>query len=138
MISLIFWIMSLLGCLYVFIYGGQEGKLAAIGYTFAVLLTMAIQRNGPLTEFDRDVFFIDLLFFIYLYCISMFSIHYWLLYIAGFQLAGVISHLAILIICSKTPKIIELFLGFWAIPIILSMVIGVFISERGRNEAFEK
>lgn len=138
MISLIFWIMSLLGCLYVFIYGGQEGKLASFGYAAAVLFTMAIQKNGPLIEFDRGVFFIDLLFFIYLYLISIFSSYYWSLYIAGFQLAGVISHLTMLIIGSKTPKIIELFQGFWSIPIILSMVIGVFISERGRNEAFEK
>lgn len=129
-----FWLMSISGCLYVLLYGGREGKFAAFGYAFTVSLTLAIQNRGQLFEFDAGVFFTDFIFFIYLYIMSIYTSRYWVLYTTGFQLAGVISHFPIIIIGVKTPKIFELFQGFWAIPIIISMVIGVFLSESGQDE----
>ena len=60
---------------------------------------------------------------------------FWPVWLAGFQLISVTSHLTRLILPSLVPEMYENLAGFWAAPALVAMAIGTYRDRRQKEAA---
>lgn len=73
---------------------------------------------------------VDLFLLAGLYALMLASRRYWPIWIVGFHLVAVITHLSTVVAPSFTPGVYQAMEAFWAIPVLLSMLIGVELDRR--------
>jgi hypothetical protein len=61
------------------------------------------------------------------------SRRYWPIWMTGFHLVAVASHISTLIAPGFTPEIYRALAGVWAIPILLSLLLGVELDRRAER-----
>lgn len=131
MIPIIFWLLALLSCGFVWLHGEVEGKRAVGLFICATLLTWVAQ--GLDTEWRRThwpLMAVDTAYLAATYVFALRSNRYWPLWIAAFQLLTVASHFATIIAPEYVPKIYTAIATFWVVPLLLSMVAGVYLDHR--------
>jgi hypothetical protein len=64
------------------------------------------------------------------YALAMTSRRHFPLWLTGFQLVAVTTHLATMIAPSFTPPAYRAMEGLWAIPITISLVLGILLDTR--------
>ncbi|MEO1044765.1 MAG: hypothetical protein AAFX04_04930 [Pseudomonadota bacterium] len=136
MIALIFWVLVLLACAYGFLCGGWEARVASIVTVAASLGTYGIYwagAGGPWLSLQMGVLLVDLAYLGALHWLVLRSRYCWPIWMCAFQLAGVSTHFPGLMPVSLVSDIYEALQGFWSIPVILSMVLGVYYEQNQRN-----
>lgn len=132
-IGLIFWALVLSACAYVIICGGWEGKVASLATLAVSLTTMVVDPETPWTSLKIDILLADIGYMIVLYLVALRSRYYWVVWMCGFQLAGVATHLPGLFYSGVVSDIYEGLQGFWSIPVIIVMVFGVNSQKKMTN-----
>lgn len=129
--AILFWMLALLCCSHAVLFGGRDGRWA----TFLILAGAAL--TAPATLFGRAwgetelaIFAVDLLLLAGLYALMLASRRYWPIWMTGFHLVAVVTHLSTTLVPSFTPRMYKAMESFWAIPVLLSMLIGVELDRR--------
>ena len=139
LIPLLFWTLTLLCCGHAVLFGGRDGRWAAVLLLIAPLLTIPAGRIGQAWgETEIAILVVDVLLMAGLYTLMLASRRYWPIWIAGFHLVAVVSHLSTMLVPDFTPRIYKAMETFWAIPMLISLLIGVEMDRRalwGRRPA---
>jgi hypothetical protein len=126
-LQIIFYLSLILtsGC--AFRFGGRAERLCATILVAGSLLSVAV-----IDYFHHDwmhsapfILLIDTAALAAFVAIALTSHKFWPLWAAGFQLPGVITHIAIMTDPHIVPKSYALAQGFWVYPIMISLVIGI-------------
>lgn len=81
-------------------------------------------------ETELIIFAIDLLLLCGLYALMISSRRYWPIWMTGFHLIAVVTHLSSLLAPSFAPLIYWAMGSFWAIPMPLALLVGVELDRR--------
>jgi hypothetical protein len=131
LIVVFFWMLALLCCGYAILFGGRDGRWAGFLFLAAAGLTApAILLGQAWGETELLVLGVDLAFLLGLYLLMLTSRRYWPIWMVGFHLVAVVTHLSTLIVPDFTPRMYRAMESFWAIPVLLSMLIGVELDRR--------
>ena len=123
---LLFWTLTLLGCGYAAAVGGKDGLWASLSLICASLLTLPAERLGSLwASTEIAVMGVDLGLFLSLYGLTLRTKRFFPIWMAGFQLISVATHISTLIAPTFTPRIYRAMESVWAIPITVVMVLGI-------------
>lgn len=127
----LFWGLTLTCCGFAAAYGGRAGRQVAALYVLACLATMAawlVQLAWTHTHYA--IFAVDCALLVALVAVALGSDRWFPTWFAGFHLVAVVSHLASIIAPGFAPKVYFLLQGFWSVPMLLSLVIGVALDRR--------
>lgn len=133
MIILLFWFLMLLCCFYAAVAGGRDGKWATAIIILASILTVPATFLAQWGQTQLPVMVVDVSVLTAMYILTLKSRVYWPIWMTAFQLVSVATHFATLVSPSFTPLIYQGMESMWAIPGLLSMVIGISL-DRGRLE----
>lgn len=134
MIGPLFWALTLLGCAYAAVEGKDEGRWASALILCASALTIPATRLGArwmTTEWS--LLAVDGGLLLGLYGLVIGGRRFFPIWMAGFQLVAVSTHLATLIAPRFTPNVYRAVESLWAIPITLSMILGVALDRRSER-----
>ncbi|WP_033919675.1 hypothetical protein [Sphingomonas sp. 37zxx] len=135
MIGLLFWLLTALSCLYAAVFGGRDGRWAAFLIILASLLTIpAAMFGGRYGRFELDVFLVDTSLLLGLYMLAMASRRWWPLWMTGFHLVAVTSHLSAAVATGFVADAYLAAASFWAIPMSIAMIVGVTLDHRATRE----
>ncbi|WP_116969069.1 hypothetical protein [Blastomonas sp. UPD001] len=131
MISIIFWFLALLSCGFVWLHGQADGRRAVGLFLVATLLTWGAQTlDTKWQQTHWPLMAVDTAYLVAAYVFALRSDRYWPLWIAAFQLLTVATHVATIIAPDYLPKIYSAIATFWVVPLLLSMVAGVYLDHR--------
>jgi hypothetical protein len=119
-------------CSYAAIIGGATERWATFIFLSAALLTSLASWHTLWARSDWPMAIIDFYCFLALYVLAVKSGRYWPIWSAGFQLLSVLTHVAVFLDPSSGPKAYRAMETVWALPALLSMVIGAHADRRGR------
>ncbi|MEA3040561.1 MAG: hypothetical protein QOC65_50 [Sphingomonadales bacterium] len=130
-IGLLYWLLALLCCTYAIVFGGRDGRWAGFLFLIASGLTIPAGRLGKAWgETELLVLGVDLSFLVGLYVLMLTSRRYWPIWMVGLHLVAVVTHLSTMLTPDFTPRIYRAMESFWAIPVLLSLLIGVELDRR--------
>lgn len=133
LIGLLFWILTLLCCSHAIAFGGRDGRWAAFLILAASVLSLPpTLMDQAYAQTELLLLAVDLLLLAGLYSLMLASGRYWPIWMTGFHVVAVVTHLSTLLAPDFTPHIYRAVVSFWAIPMPLVLVIGV---ERDRRAA---
>lgn len=136
MIKLLFWAMTLIGCGYAALLGGRDGRIAAGLLVAASLLTIPATRLGQAwASTETLILGVDLALLAGLYALALGSRSHFPIWMTGFHLIAVTTHLSTLLAPDFTPRIYRALGTLWAIPMTLVMIWGIHLDRRHRPEA---
>ena len=133
LVELTYWLIAVSSLAYCAAYGGEDGRLLAAAYIFAIVLTKfahAADRNWD--HFHPYAFLVDAALFVSLLLICLRSRRYWPLWVAGLQLAVLSSHLATLLAPVFARRAYFALQSMWSIPQLVIIVFGVTLDRRER------
>lgn len=73
---------------------------------------------------------VDLVLLAGFYVLMLYSRRYWPVWMVGFHVVAVVTHLSTMLAPSVTPQLYRAMGSFWAIPVLLSLLIGVELDRR--------
>jgi len=131
-VALLFWGLTLTCCGFAAGYGGWAGRWIAGLYVAACLGTLA----ALLTQLDWHhthyaIFAVDTALLVALIAVALRSDRWFPVWFAGFHLVAVISHLASIVAPGFAPKIYFLLQGFWSVPMLFTLALGVALDRSG-------
>ena len=121
----------LLACSYAYWSGGETEKQAAVIMVAGSVLTGLMATGWR--SVDLGVLVVDLAVLVALVVLMLRTDKYWLLWITAFHVIGVLTHVARLIDPAILPQAYAIGQGFWAYPMLVTLVLGV--SENRRRHA---
>jgi hypothetical protein len=131
LIGLLYWLLALLCCGHAILFGGRDGRWAGFLFLIASGLTVpAILLGRAWGETEVLILGVDIIFLVSLYALMLTSRRYWPIWMVGFHLVAVVTHLSTMLTPDFTPRIYRAMGTFWAIPLLLSMLIGVELDRR--------
>jgi hypothetical protein len=156
MIIFLFWSLVLFSCVYAAVAGGKDGKWATAIIILASLLTIPASRMEqwgqgqipvmlasyltiPASKLEQwgqtqiPVMIVDAAALLAMYVLTLRSRAYWPIWMTAFQLVSVATHFATLASPSFAPRIYQGMESLWAIPGLLSMIVGIAL-DRGSLE----
>jgi len=94
--QLLYWVLLAVSAAYVFWGGGSPERLAMLAWAIAsILSTVAVVSGlGSYERLQSGVLVVDLVLLAFLVWLSIRSDRYWPLWMTGFHLLGVMTHLA--------------------------------------------
>lgn len=130
-IAVLFWLLVIVTCSHAAAFGGKDGKWAAVLVIAASLLTLpATVLGSGWGKTELAILTVDLMLLIGLYILMLGSRRYWPIWMVGFHLVAVASHLGTIVVPDFTPAIYRAVGSLWAIPMLLTMMLGI---ERDRK-----
>jgi len=130
MIGLLFWLLTVLGCSYAAALGGRDGRWAAGLIIGASILTIPATRLGASwVRTEYAVLGVDLVLLVGLYVLVLHSSRYFPIWMTGFHSIAVVTHISTLIAPSFAPEIYRALESLWAIPMTLSMMLGIHLDR---------
>jgi hypothetical protein len=128
--ALVFWIILTLSSIIVFIFSNKYNIYFCIYLNISSSISgYIVLQNFNYNEFIFT-FIADILIFIFCIFILVKSNRYWPIWFASFQFITLATHFASLVFSIEDSYYVFLFAGFWAIPALLSMAIGVILDYR--------
>lgn len=125
-IPILFWLLLLVCCGYAAAYGGRDGRWAAAMLVAASVLTVPATLLGQ--SFGRTelaLFAVDFALLCGLYMLMLKSRAYWPIWMVGFHLVAVVTHLSTMIVPEFGWKIYRMLETVWALPVLISMLVGI-------------
>jgi hypothetical protein len=133
-IGILFWLLTLLCCSYAFVFGGRDGRWGAFLLMAATLLTIpALLLGNAWRHTELAILAVDIALLVGLYSLMLFSRRYWPIWMTGFHLVAVVSHLSTMLAPSFTPEIYRALASVWSIPLTLSLLLGVELDRRAER-----
>ncbi|WP_300973147.1 hypothetical protein [Sphingomonas sp. LHG3406-1] len=130
-IGIAFWTLTLASCTYASWRGGTDGRIVAILILGASLLSIpAADTGAAFVRTEHGILVVDFLLLIGLAAMAMRSERYFILWVTGFHLVAVASHLSTVVAPDFTPRIYRALSSFWALPIALVMFFGIRADHR--------
>lgn len=130
-ILILFWALTLIGCGYAAAVGGRDGRCAALLILSASLLSIpAILLGRKWLQTEFGVFAVDAILLCGLFFLTARSSRLFPIWMTGFQLIAVATHLSTIFAPEFTPRIYRALEGLWAIPMTLSMMLGILLDRR--------
>lgn len=130
-IPILFWLLTLAGCGYAVAAGGRDGLWAAILIICASVLTVPVTLLGRAWQRpELGVLGVDLLLLAGLYLLTLRSTRHFPVWMTGFHLIATATHLGAAVAPDFTPKLYRALAGLWAIPVTISMVLGIALDQR--------
>jgi drug/metabolite transporter superfamily protein YnfA len=127
----LFWTMTLVGCGYAAAAGGRDGRWAALLILSASLLSIpAILLGRHWHRIELGVMVVDAMLMAGLFLLSMRTARFFPLWMAGFQLIAVTTHLATMLAPDFTPRVYRALEGVWAVPMTMAMIFGIMLDRR--------
>lgn len=128
---MLFWLLALLCCAHAICFGGRDGRWAAFFILVASAMTIpASQVDKAWGETELARLAVDVGLLAGFYALMLASRRYWPIWMVGFHLVAVVTHLSTLIAPDFTPRLYRAMGAFWAIPVLLSLLIGVELDRR--------
>lgn len=126
--TILFWVMILGACVYAIALGGWEGRWTAAIFILASVASLVALQVVHIHWHKTNItmFGIDVVTLIALYAVAAKSRHWWPVWVVAFQLNAVASHIAALISPDFSSGVYRSYVGLWAIPCALVMVVGIF------------
>jgi hypothetical protein len=110
---------------YAALLGGKTGKVGAVIFFMANLLSVWATRINPeWAGTAYAVFMVDALCMVALMFLAFLSSRYWPIWALGLQIVTVATHCTTVIDPSILPASYQAIVAFWSIPILLIMVLG--------------
>lgn len=131
MVPLLFWLLVFACCGVGARYGGRTGRWVAAIYVLACLATLVAWWS--LSDWRRThipTFCIDLVLLVVLVAVVLKSRRWFPIWMCGFHLIAVLSHLASLFVSGYAFKVYFLLQGFWSVPILFAFAIGAVLDHR--------
>jgi hypothetical protein len=126
MLVISLYLIILLGsCGYAVVAGRKAGQLTAALFIAASFLTPLADTAMTWQSTVEAAFIIDAVVLAALITLAMTFNHWWLIWCAGLQLAGVVTHAATLVSPDFTPLVYQSLAQFWSLPILLIMAAGI-------------
>lgn len=133
-VTIVFWVLIILCCGYAALFGGAEGRCASILILAAVITTGLAQMLVPSwTATHLPILTIDVLLWLGLLRLMLNSRHYWPIWMAAAQTLTVTTHLATGFIADFDQGVYAGLGTVWAIPCLLSMVVGIALDNRRKG-----
>lgn len=135
MLLKLYWIMTIICCLYAAVEGGREGKLAAalmIMRSAATLIAGLVNHSWQGT--DWPLLIIEALSFSAFLVLVFHSDRYWLIWSSACEALALLIHLATIWQPHVTPLVYQSLQNFWAIPMQLFIVHGIARDRKARRE----
>ena len=131
LIFLLYWLLVLLCCGYAVAFGGVDGRRITLAMVVGSLLTIPAADYGRgWAEIELYILLIDAAMLVVFYVLMLSSRRYWPIWVTGFHIPSVVSHLSTLLAPGFTPQIYRALETFWAIPMLLALLIGVELDRR--------
>ncbi len=129
--ALLFWLLLLIACGYAAVAGGADGRWAAALIIAATILTIPATLYGRLRgHTELAVFAVDVVLLAGLYALTIKSRRWWPIWMTGFHLIAVVSHLSTALAPRFTPAIYYVAESFGSLPMLISMVAGVALDQQ--------
>jgi cytochrome bd-type quinol oxidase subunit 2 len=129
--TVVFCIFLLGCCLFATLKGGRTGLIGSLIFIISAVLSQfaVIEHANEAGDIhwqgvNIGLFLVDMACFIGLLILAINSRRYWPIWAIGLQLVGVTTHIALLLAPDIVPKAYQAMASFWAIPILVIMVIG--------------
>lgn len=106
-------------------FGGRDGTVFVIAIIAASLATFSLNSLLGITNSLPAIIAINILLLIFVIYRVIVSDKYWPIWFAGFHGAGVITGITALLFPTAQSGVYHNLAGFWALPAILSMIIGI-------------
>jgi len=130
-VAFLFWALTFLCCGFAALFGGRAGRHIAIVTVAAVLATSLVTLDGRSWAGPQiPALLVDALLFALLCGIALRSDRWFPVWFAGLQLVAVASHCGSLLAPGFAPKIYFLLQSFWALPMYVSLILGVALDRR--------
>ncbi len=120
---------------YGWLAGDRLDKQAAAWIVAALLGTLAATTLVTGSRVAPTVLLVDLILLAAIVRIALRSPRYWPTWFAGLHLAGVTCGTAAVLAGPEYADTLRIFAGFWGVPALLAMVVGLFLDRRGRPGA---
>jgi hypothetical protein len=131
MIVLSFWALTLLCCGFAAACGGRDGRRIAVIYVLGCVATVAAWFvESDWSQTHLATFAVDSVLLIAFWWVALRSDRWFPLWIAGFHLVTVVSHLASFIAPGYAFKLYFFLQGFWSVPMLLALAAGVALDWR--------
>jgi drug/metabolite transporter superfamily protein YnfA len=135
-VAVLFWLLTLLGCSYAAAFGGRDGRWAVFLIISATLLTIPAMLLGRAwRQTEVGILAVDLLLLVSLYVLCLRSRRYFPIWMTGFHLVAVTTHVSTLLAPEFTPRVYRALESVWAIPITVSMILGIVLDRRAATRA---
>jgi hypothetical protein len=138
MIGSLFWLLTLVGCGYAAAAGGKDGRWAAGLIIAASLLTIPATRLGQdWAKTEYLILAVDLALLLGLYTLTLKSRSHFPIWMTGFHLIAVLTHVSTLLAPGFAPPIYRALGSLWAIPMTLAMMYGIQLDRRSGRSGFK-
>lgn len=130
LVAVLFWTLIILCCGFAALYGGRSGRGVAAAVILAAAATALAPDGNVWRATNLWVLAIDTLLLIAFVVIAMRSQRWFPIWSAGLQLVGVSFHLGSILAPDFSPNAYFLLQAFWAVPLLMMLVIGVALDRR--------
>lgn len=125
-VPLLFWLLAFVCCGFAAMYGGRSGREVALACLAGIVTTFVVTGDDRAWITPHlAAAAVDTLLFVVLLWIVIRSDRWFPIWLAGLQLVTVISHAGSIFAPTFAPKIYFLLQSFWAIPMFITLVVGV-------------
>ena len=120
---------------YAMLRGGQPERLGGIILIAGSVLSWAGASREAVRfhGMENGILLIDLAVLAAFLTLALKSDRFWPLWVTGFHLVAVLTHLALLADPTVVPRAYALAQGFWAYPMLIALAIGTNIYRRTRG-----
>jgi hypothetical protein len=121
-----YWIVLTLCAAYTIGRGGapERAGMLIIGIGSIVTASVASAKAARFHTVETGIFIVDLVVLAAFVALALRANRYWPLWVAGFHLVGVTSHLAMIASAVVVPRVYAFVLALWAYPMLAIMVVG--------------
>lgn len=126
-----FWLLTILCCGYAAVFGGRDARWASALFLAAALLSIpAMHMDTSWHHTQVPVMVIDTIHVMAMYVLTLRARTYWPIWMTGFLLITILTHIATMIAPTHIPRLYEAMATVWVVPALLSMLIGVTLDRR--------
>ena len=133
MLVLLFYTVVVACCAYAAIYGGATGRVGASIFVTTALASSLVSWGVAWGHPNWSLAIVDTACLVALFILAKQSGRFWPIWATGFQLLAVLTHVAKAIEPNAAPKIYRALETFWALPVLVFMVIGIMLDRRADN-----
>lgn len=109
---------------------GDRLDRVAVGWIVAALLGTLAAGFAPAGWAVPIVLAVDIALLVAITRIALRSPRYWPIWFAGFHLAAVVFGVGALVVAPEMASVLRTLSGFWGVPALLVMVVGLFLDRR--------
>jgi hydrogenase/urease accessory protein HupE len=115
---------------FIAVQGGNEGKQFALTIVLATLVTLGLHSAFGVEFAQPWVLTTDFVVLLIVGRLAFISQVHWPIWFCGFHSVSVASGFARFAIPTDVPTIYTNFAGFWAVPALIAVVVGVLLDRR--------